>query len=71
MSRRVVLGEGEGHNWWCVVFPPLCAASAQEADEAFEMLSDGSAEMIISEDGEYKVGFRVLELFEKLRELFG
>lgn len=71
VSLRVVLGEGEGHNWWCVVFPPLCAASAQEADEAFEMLSDGSAEMIISEDGEYKVGFRVLELFEKLRELFG
>ena len=23
-SLRVVLGEGKGHNWWCVVFPPLC-----------------------------------------------
>lgn len=21
---RIVLGEGEGHNWWCVMFPPLC-----------------------------------------------
>lgn len=21
---RVVLGEGEGRNWWCVLFPPLC-----------------------------------------------
>lgn len=71
VSLRVVLGEGAGRNWWCVVFPPLCAASAQEADEAFEMLSDSSAEMIISEDGEYRVGFRVLELLERLRELFG
>ena len=23
-SLRVVLGEGKGHNWWCVVFPPVC-----------------------------------------------
>ena len=23
-SLRVVLGEGEGHNWWCIVFPPVC-----------------------------------------------
>lgn len=25
---RVVLGEGEGHNWWCVLFPPLCLQEA-------------------------------------------
>lgn len=24
MSLRVVLGEGKGKNWWCVMFPPLC-----------------------------------------------
>ena len=23
-SLRVVLGEGQGQNWWCVLFPPLC-----------------------------------------------
>ena len=23
-ALRVVLGEGEGQNWWCVMFPPLC-----------------------------------------------
>lgn len=70
LSLRVVLGEGQGRNWWCVVFPPLCAASAQEADEAFEMLSDGSAAMIVTENGGYRVGFRILELFERLREIF-
>jgi len=21
---RVVIGRGAGHNWWCVLFPPLC-----------------------------------------------
>ena len=25
-SLRVILGSGQGHNWWCVVFPPLCTA---------------------------------------------
>ena len=24
MKRWVVIGEGEGSNWWCVLFPPLC-----------------------------------------------
>ena len=24
-SLRVILGEGEGHNWWCIVFPPVCS----------------------------------------------
>ena len=24
LSLRIVIGEGEGHNWWCVVYPPLC-----------------------------------------------
>ncbi|MCX7904050.1 MAG: stage II sporulation protein R [Caloramator sp.] len=24
MALRVVLGNGEGKNWWCVMFPPLC-----------------------------------------------
>lgn len=26
---RVVLGRGEGHNWWCVLFPPLCFQAAK------------------------------------------
>lgn len=70
MSLRVVLGDGGGKNWWCVVFPPLCSASAQESDEALAALSEDSVSLITSEDGGYDVRFRVLELFEKLRELF-
>ena len=23
-ALRVILGEGKGKNWWCVMFPPLC-----------------------------------------------
>ena len=32
-SLVVTLGEGEGNNWWCVLFPPLCLLEAEESDE--------------------------------------
>ena len=31
-SLRVVLGEGRGHNWWCIVFPPVCLAAVQREE---------------------------------------
>ncbi len=33
-SLRVVLGDGAGQNWWCVLFPPLCLASLDETRPA-------------------------------------
>lgn len=32
-SLLVTLGKGEGDNWWCVLFPPLCLMEAEESDE--------------------------------------
>lgn len=32
-SLVVTLGEGNGSNWWCVLFPPLCLVEADESDE--------------------------------------
>lgn len=66
-SLRVTLGEGAGHNWWCVVFPPLCLTAA-ESEAAFEEL-DGETRAIISSDGggvQFK--FRLLELWGELME---
>ncbi len=31
-ALEVVLGEGRGHNWWCVLFPPLCAYTLYDAE---------------------------------------
>lgn len=28
---RVILGEGSGENWWCVMFPPLCLVQTEAA----------------------------------------
>lgn len=37
-SLRVVLGEGRGHNWWCVVYPPLCYGEKFEYKSFFAEL---------------------------------
>lgn len=67
-SLRVTLGAGEGHNWWCVIFPPLCVESAL-SDRAIETLSDDDVKLITEDDDGYVLRFRVLELWGKLTEL--
>jgi stage II sporulation protein R len=32
-ALRVTLGKGDGHNWWCVMFPPLCLTEIDGIDE--------------------------------------
>lgn len=29
-ALRVIIGEGKGQNWWCVMFPPLCLPAVSE-----------------------------------------
>lgn len=65
-SLRVILGEGKGHNWWCVVFPPLCI-SAAEREEALDAMSDDDRAILTEADG-YVVKFRMLELWGELAE---
>ena len=67
-SLRVILGSGEGRNWWCVVFPPLCM-SVESADELEQTVGEETFE-ILSEDGETSYRFRLLELWGKLVSSF-
>ena len=69
-SLRVTLGEGAGHNWWCVVFPPLCLTAA-ESEAAFEELDGETREIISSDGGGVQFKFRLLELWGELMEFLG
>ena len=60
-SLRVILGEGEGKNWWCVMFPPLCLDIATSA-KAPEY---SAAEEKLIGRGKYSVKFKLLELCEE------
>ncbi len=63
-SLRVTLGEGEGHNWWCVVFPPLCVSAAEQSS-ALEAMSEPDRALITASDG-YELRLRVVELWGEL-----
>lgn len=66
-SLRVILGSGQGHNWWCVVFPPLCTAEALE-NAAVEALSDDDVRLITADGTDVVIKFRVLEWYDALKE---
>ena len=69
-SLTVTLGEGNGRNWWCVVFPPLCLAAAGEGTEEIRsVFSPEEARLLTA--GDRVIRFRVLELWEKLKTSFG
>ncbi|MGN0982910.1 MAG: stage II sporulation protein R [Candidatus Limivicinus sp.] len=63
-SLRITLGQGQGHNWWCIVFPPVCLSASQSdtvarqlGEEDFRLISDGQG---------YELRFKVLELWGQL-----
>ena len=74
-SLRVTIGQGEGHNWWCVIFPSLCVPATADgfADAAAAGgFTDAEISLMTRANGAYVVKFRSLELLQALKKyLFG
>lgn len=66
---RVILGEGEGHNWWCVMFPPMCLPAAENETDLDDVLSDEAIDFVES-GRRFKVKFKIIEWYEKIKENF-
>ncbi len=70
-SLKVIIGDGEGHNWWCVLFPSICTRFAEDAGEDEYIAAGFTPEeyrIITGESGGWKIKFRLLEI---LSDLFG
>ncbi|MEA5135432.1 MAG: stage II sporulation protein R [Candidatus Fimivivens sp.] len=63
-ALRVVIGDGKGKNWWCVMYPPLCipVATEKQAAEVEDQIRTLSGEPC------YQAKFAVVEAFEKLMD---
>jgi stage II sporulation protein R len=67
VSLRILIGEAEGQNWWCVLFPPLCLSAASEKaenEEAFIAVGLNSDQYKIiteSDNMKYQLRFKILE----------
>ena len=68
-ALRITIGEGKGHNWWCVMFPSLCINTDVDGDrKTKEALGEEEYGIVKNEKREYK--FFIVELFEKIRSSF-
>ncbi|MBQ7204072.1 MAG: stage II sporulation protein R [Eubacterium sp.] len=64
-SLKIVIGEGRGHNWWCVMYPSVCLSGC--TDDFKEELTDEEVEMLKSR--KYIVRFKIVEIYERIKNI--
>lgn len=67
---RVIIGKGEGHNWWCVMFPPLCLPAAEGETELDDVLSPDALKLV-SSNPKYEIRFKIVEWYEWVKDRVG
>ncbi|MDY3014474.1 MAG: stage II sporulation protein R [Evtepia sp.] len=66
-ALRVIIGEGQGKNWWCVVFPSLCMPSVTEGSLETAGLSRKDSALLTEESQPYVIRFKAVEWWENLK----
>lgn len=70
---RITLGHGKGHNWWCVLYPPVCMADidgSSMSDDARSLLKeklDEETYNLVTDSKKTKIKFKTVELINKLK----
>ena len=67
-ALRVIIGEGAGQNWWCVMFPPMCLPAASEGEAELENILDKKSIDIIKNSRRYEVRLWIVEKWYELSE---
>lgn len=62
---KVIIGEGAGQNWWCVMFPPMCLPAADAECEISDVLTEEETNIVKNVD-KYEFKFKIVEIFESL-----
>lgn len=73
-ALKVKIGNSSGHNWWCVMFPPLCfvditsAEIPEESEDTLkENLSDEEFSIISRSDSTSEFKFKIIEIFNNFK----
>ena len=69
LSLRIIIGEGEGQNWWCVMYPPLCVGAATDRKKATSLWNNNQKKLVQGGD-RYVVKFKVVEWAQKALGIF-
>ncbi len=70
-ALRILIGEAQGQNWWCVMYPPLCIPAAADvvADtETAEVFFDEETSELLTEHCRFEIKFKCLEWWDALVE---
>ena len=62
---KVIIGEGKGQNWWCVMFPPMCLPAANAECKIDDVLNSEESN-IVSNGKKYKIKFKIVEICEEI-----
>ena len=63
-SLIIKIGEGQGRNWWCVMYPPMCLDLATDGPSD-DWTSGYTGEELSLISGKYRVKFKLLELISE------
>lgn len=66
---KITLGDGDGQNWWCVMFPPLCLPAVTKNNEAevYAVFGENGGNLVTEKNG-YKIKFRIVEIINEFIE---
>ena len=67
-ALRIIIGNGYGGNWWCVMFPPLCYVETPGENSALSNLLSNEAYALVSHyhgNNAVTVRFRVVEWWQE------
>ncbi len=68
-SYTIKIGNGKGHNWWCVLYPPLCFVDVSTGvlpDNSKEKLRDSLSDTQYHTVTKYNFKFKYLKFFNNL-----
>lgn len=65
-ALNIIIGKGEGKNWWCVMFPAVCIGASGELSDSVNVESAEVAE----NSNKYKIRFKTVEIYEDLKKFF-
>lgn len=70
-ALQIVIGEGEGQNWWCVLYPNMCFRGSvfevieEEAEEALREVLNPWEYADVFDSGKVQIRFKFLEFFQR------
>ncbi len=70
-ALRVLIGKGEGKNWWCVMFPPLCIPAAGDITSNSKTLDQTltkTEQDLVLGGPRYQIKFKMVEWFQKAKQ---